>query len=169
MADLAFGRQDASAEPDWSGAGIPFRPRQGFRLFRVKASKRGEGLSARFGLPGVGEASQRAAWVGAAEWLLLVPADEGSEMIGRLEEERVAGRAYWAELSDGLLCLESDHPAALIAELTGLPEAALAVGHSARTHMAGMAVLFIGTEAGISMIFERSYQRHLRAWLDRAI
>lgn len=168
MADFAPALY-ASPAIAWSEAAIPCRPLAGISLFRLKSSRRGERLVRELSLPGVGQASSTAAWVGAGEWLLFARDEERGDLIRRLEEQRVAAAAYWAELSDALLVLECDCDAALVSRLMGLPEPALAEGRAARTRVAGVAVLFIRTEAGMRMIFERSYDRHLRAWLDRAI
>jgi sarcosine oxidase gamma subunit len=104
--------------------------------------------------------------IGPGDWLLFCPEADAPTLKARISA--VPG-CYAAEQGDALTFLDLGDAVDLIVRLTGLRADALAPGRTARTRIAGIAAIFHGTDDGVRMLFDRSYQRHVRDWLDAAV
>lgn len=171
MAETILPIKIGAREVDWAGARISARRVSDVCLFRLKQTKRDQEAAAPplAMLPGVGASTELAAWLGPGEWLLFCSTSNRRELAEGLCAVQDEGRGYWTELSDALTVLSLDADTPIIAELTGLPLASLGPCRAARTRAAAIAMLFVvGADRRTLMIFESTFDRHVRAWLNVA-
>jgi heterotetrameric sarcosine oxidase gamma subunit len=149
----------------WDGTAIPVHLREGLRLFRVKfAGDAAQGAKA-LSLPDSGHATPTALAIGPQDWLLIHPDAEAGATAAAIA---VAG-GYAIEVSDALIVLDCDNADQMLGRLTGLDVACFGPGRTGRTRLAGIAVVLTGLDVGgVRMIFDRSYARHMRRYLDLA-
>ncbi len=165
MADLAAWPSMHGSEVTWDGAAIAARPVEGFRLFRVKFAGESEEGAKALGLPDCGHATPSALAIGPGDWLLIHPEADADAAAARVT---TAG-GYAIEVSDALIVLDLKDATQVLSRLTGLGIACFEPGRTARTRLAGIAVVLAGLDmGGVRMIFDRSYARHMRRYLDLA-
>lgn len=173
MHDLAPLKLRTPAVADWSAARLPGRLRSGFAAAHLKAGRVADVVeNSAWGLPPAlaltTKGSTEALWVGPGEWLLVCPAQHDGELEDlrrKLGEQGIRS----VRCESRLHILDLDVPARLVCDLTGLPGGSLAPCRVARTRLAEIAVIIAAASDGaISMIFDRTYAPHVRAWLDRA-
>lgn len=165
MAELAAWPSMHGEDVTWDGTAIPVRLREGLRLFRVKfAGDSAQGARA-LGLPDCGHATPTALAIGPNDWLLIHPdAEAGATATGI-----AAAGGYAIEVSDALIVLDLDDAGQIVSRLTGLDSESFGPGRTTRTRMAGIAVVLTGLVAGgVRMIFDTSYARQMRRYLDLA-
>ena len=166
MAELAAWPVVPIEDVSWEGTPVPARLCEGWCLFRVRVLDGDMPHAQACGLPECGAATPNALGIGPGDWLLLYP--EAAR--DAAETEIAAAAGYAVEVSDALIILDLHAAAAPISRLTGLEDASFAPGRVARTKLAGIPVILTGLdERTVRMIFDISYARHMRRYLDLAL
>jgi heterotetrameric sarcosine oxidase gamma subunit len=114
----------------------------------------------------MGLATSSAIALGPGDWLILSPETDREIALAKI----AASQGYAVELSDALVMLELDDAATTLSELTGINAETFGSGRSARTKLAGIGVILTTAANGnVRMIFDVSYARHVRKFLECAI
>ena len=119
--------------------------------------------------PGINDAVTSGAWhclgLGPDEWLLVGPADTGSEVAARLADKLSAHHASVVDVSSNRVALDISGPLApaLFASLTSFDMATLTPGRCAQTMLAKAQVIMqSGTDPAPVRVFVRtSFARYL--------
>jgi heterotetrameric sarcosine oxidase gamma subunit len=164
--DLVIMTIDRAADVDWCGCAIPISPVTDWCAFRVKCNKHIPAVASALTLPDSGHATATALAIGPGDWLMTAAAAERDALASRIA---AVPRAYGVDVSDALVMLDLGAAAILMTRLTGIDSAQFGNGRVARTRFAGIPVILTTTgDTGIRMMFDISYARHMRSFLEFA-
>lgn len=164
MHDLAELTYDPASEVDWSECPLVDGRIDGWIAFRAKRTDRAPGPAT---LPLPGTVSNGVIGIAPGDWLVLGAPETRTVLSATIA---TAG-AVATEVSDALLTLDCGDRHAVFAQLTGIDPACFSAGHAAMTKLAGIPVLLTTDEqeTRLQLIFDASYDRHMRDYLNKAI
>ncbi|WP_397583535.1 hypothetical protein [Sphingorhabdus sp.] len=111
-------------------------------------------------------ATSSAVAIGPGDWLIFCPEEQRENVLAKI----ALSQGYAVETSDALVMLDLGDAAEILSGLTGLNVESFGSGRATRTKLAGIGVILTTADDGsLRMIFDISYARHMRRFLEYAI